>query len=181
LASIEYLIKQFLSPDKRLLDLSNYHIGDKGCESLVQSSQLKRGKLRQLRLPNNDISDEGAKVLAECEFFKNLTELDLYGNVISDDGVKAIASSPHLKKLKKLGLYGNLIEDEGAIAIAESDVLTKVTHLFITANRIRREGIEALKNARSRTRLCHLHVDDLSEYAYEEEMHEDDEEDVDED
>ena len=136
-ASTEYLIKQFLSPDKRSLDLSNYNLGDKGAREITQSPQLKRGKLRSLRLPNNSISDEGAKDIANCEYFKNLTELDLYGNVISDDGVKAIATSPNFARLKKLGLYGNLIEDEGAIAIAESEVLNKVTHLYISANRRR--------------------------------------------
>ena len=167
MASVEYLIKQFISIDKRVLDLSNYNLGDKGTAGLTRSPQLKRSKLRWLRLPNNNISDEGAKEIANCEYFKNLTELDLYGNVISDDGVKAIANSPHMAKLKKLGLYGNLIEDEGAVAIAESPVLLKVTHLYLTSNRVRREGIEALKKAKCRTRLCHLHVDDLSDFVYE--------------
>lgn len=174
-ASVEYLIQQFLSPDKRSLDLSNYNLGDKGAREVTQSPQLKRGKLRSLRLPNNNISDEGVKDIANCEYFKNLTELDLYGNVISDDGVKAIASSPHFTRLKKLGLYGNLIEDEGAIAIAESEVLTKVTHLYISSNRVRREGIEALKKAKCRTRLCHLFVDDMDEFEYEDALDEDDE------
>lgn len=58
MASTEYLIKQFLSPDKRSLDLSNYNLGDKGVREITQSPQLKRGKLRSLRLPNNSISDE---------------------------------------------------------------------------------------------------------------------------
>ena len=36
MASTEYLIKQFLSLDRRRLDLSNYNIGDKGVSELVR-------------------------------------------------------------------------------------------------------------------------------------------------
>ena len=99
MASVEYLIKQFLTPDKKDLDLSNQNLSDKGVIQLAGSKQLKR--LTKLRLPNNNIGDEGAIVIADSEIFKNLVELDFYGNVISDEGVKAIASSPYMAKLKK--------------------------------------------------------------------------------
>ena len=42
---------------------------------------------------------------------------------------------------------------------------------------IRKEGIEALKNAKCRTRFCHLFVDDLSDFAYEDDLDDDDDED----
>ena len=94
MASVEYLIKQFLSPDKKVLDLSNQVLGDKGAVTLAKSKQLKR--VKRLALANNNISDEGAIAIANSEKFKNLTELDFYGNVISDDGVKAIAECPSI-------------------------------------------------------------------------------------
>ncbi len=172
-ASVEYLIKQFLTPDKKNLDLSNQNIGDKGAIKLSQSKDLRQ--LKKLVLPNNNISDEGVVAIANSENFKQLTDLDIYGNVISNDGVKAIAESPHMSNLRKLSLYGNLVEDEGAIAIAESRTLSKLKHLFITSNRIRRDGIESLKKAKCRTRLCHLYVDDLKDFYYEEVSDEDDE------
>ena len=42
MASVEYLIKQFLSEDKKSLDLSNQVLGDKGAVSLAKAKQLKR-------------------------------------------------------------------------------------------------------------------------------------------
>ncbi len=86
MASVEYLIKQFLTPDKKNLDLSNQNIGDKGAITLSKSKSIKR--LKKLMLPNNNIGDEGIIAIANSENFKNLTDLDIYGNVISDDGVK---------------------------------------------------------------------------------------------
>ena len=65
MASVEYLIKQYLSDNKRSLDLSNFNLGDKGAAILAQSQSLS--KLRRLSLPNNSIGDEGAISLANSE------------------------------------------------------------------------------------------------------------------
>ena len=165
MASVEYLIKQYLSADRKKLNLSNFNLGDKGAVMLAKCKELSR--LQRLGLPNNNIGDEGATALANSELFKNLRDLDLYGNVIGDDGVKALLNSPYLSRLRKLNLYGNLIEDEGAMAIAESpQLLPNLTYLYLTANRIRKDGIDALKKAKTRTRLCNLHVDEIEEFVY---------------
>ena len=73
MASVEYLIKQFLTPDKKNLDLSNQNIGDKGAVQLSTSKNLR--KLKKLILPNNNISDEGIAAIANSENFKHLTDL----------------------------------------------------------------------------------------------------------
>jgi Ran GTPase-activating protein (RanGAP) involved in mRNA processing and transport len=165
MASVEYLIKQYVSADRKKLNLSNFNLGDKGAIMLAKSKELSR--LERLGLPNNNIGDEGAAALATSPLLKNLIELDLYGNVIGDDGVKALFNSPYLTKLKKLNLYGNLIEDEGALVIAGSpNLLPHLSYLYLTANRIRKEGIDALKKAQTRTRLCNLHVDEIEEFVY---------------
>lgn len=165
MASVEYLIKQYLSPDRKKLNLSNFNLGDKGAVMLAKSKEV--GRLQRLGLPNNNIGDEGATALANSQLLKNLIELDLYGNVIGDDGVKALFNSPYLTRLKKLNLYGNLIEDEGAMVIAESpDLLPRLSYLYLTSNRIRKDGIDALKKAQTRTRLCNLHVDEIEEFVY---------------
>ena len=75
MASVEYLIKQFLSPDKKDLDLSNQNLSDKGAIQLAESKQLK--KLTKLRLPNNNIGDEGAIVIADSKIFKNMARSPL--------------------------------------------------------------------------------------------------------
>ena len=62
MASVEYLIKQFLTPDKKNLDLSNQNIGDKGAIKLSKAKNLS--KLKKLILPNNNISDEGITAIA---------------------------------------------------------------------------------------------------------------------
>ena len=66
-ASVEYLIKQFLSEDKKILDLSNQVLGDKGAVALAKSKHLKR--VTRLTLANNNISDEGAIAIANSEKF----------------------------------------------------------------------------------------------------------------
>ena len=75
MASIEYLIKQFMTPDKKSLDLSNQQIGDKGAIKLSEYKSFR--KLKRLILPNNNISDEGISAIANSEKFKHLIELDL--------------------------------------------------------------------------------------------------------
>ena len=44
MASVEYLIKQFLTPDKKNLDLSNQNIGDKGAIKLSKAENLSKLK-----------------------------------------------------------------------------------------------------------------------------------------
>ena len=66
MASVEYLIKQFLSPDKKSLDLSNQTLGDKGAVTLSNSKQLKR--VKRLTLANNNISDRTVITSLESSF-----------------------------------------------------------------------------------------------------------------
>ena len=99
MASVEYLIKQFLSEDKKILDLSNQVLGDKGAVALAKSKYLKR--VTRLTLANNNISDEGAIAIANSEKFKKLIELDFYGNVIIISSRKLLQLTEY-RKINKI-------------------------------------------------------------------------------
>ena len=49
MASVEYLIKQFLTPDKKNLDLSNQNIGDKGAIKLSKAKNLSMEEAKAQR------------------------------------------------------------------------------------------------------------------------------------
>ena len=70
--------------------------------------------LKVLYLHNNNISDAGAKELAQALKVNNsLTVLDLYNNNISDVGAKEIAQALKVNNsLTVLDLYNNNISDE---------------------------------------------------------------------
>ena len=68
MASVEYLIKQFLSSDKKVLDLSNQVLGDKGAVTLAKSKQLKR--VKRLHYITFVISISSRKLLQLTEYRK---------------------------------------------------------------------------------------------------------------
>ena len=82
------------------------------------SDELKKGigdivydKVKELYLGNNNISDEGAKALAEAlKVNTALQELDLDFNKISDEGAKALAEALQVNTaLQELWLNLSLI------------------------------------------------------------------------
>jgi Leucine Rich repeat len=100
--------------------------------------------LKSLKMGYNDISDEGAKVLAAST---TLTKLDLRGNEISDEGAKALAAN---SSLNTLDLGNNVINDAGVIALAGNSTLTK---LSLWVNSIGVEGAKALAANSTLTQL----------------------------
>ena len=66
MASVDYLIKQYLSEDKRTLDLSNFNFGDKGASTLAKSEKLNK-------------EQQFTKAWKKCENDKSyVDEKDLY-------------------------------------------------------------------------------------------------------
>ena len=92
--SIEELIRDRLSADKKTLDLSGTNIGTRG-----------------------------AKVLAGMSLFLNVETLLLQGNKIKYAGMKSLAKSPHSVNLKHLDLWGNMIGDMGLKVLSESSYI----------------------------------------------------------
>ena len=103
--------------------------------------------LKILNLSKNDITKEGAKILAPAlEENKSLEYLDLSQNRLGVYGMQLIAQS--LKKnqtLKGLNLFKNIIDVDGARALRELlKVNRSLEFLDIGHNRIRAKGLEAV-------------------------------------
>ncbi|XP_059508766.1 nucleotide-binding oligomerization domain-containing protein 1 isoform X2 [Stegostoma tigrinum] len=128
------------------LELDNNNINDYGVKELVPCFN----KLTVVRLSVNQVTDDGAKVLAEELLkYKIIKILGLYRNQITDVGARFIAQvveeCPHLrtlkiglnkltseggkllaraiqksKAIKDIGMWGNQIGDVGAVAFAEA-------------------------------------------------------------
>src|SRR5262249_39138799 len=76
------------------LSFNGNNISDEGARALAQSNHLPR--LTSLRLDNNNIGPEGARALADSPQLAGLTHLNLNGNHIGGEGARALAASPHL-------------------------------------------------------------------------------------
>nr|CDO19219.1 Nucleotide-binding oligomerization domain-containing protein 1 [Chiloscyllium griseum] len=128
------------------LELDNNNINDYGVKELIPCFD----KLTVVRLSVNQVTDDGAKVLAEELLkYKIIKILGLYRNQITDVGARFIAQiveeCPHLrtlkiglnkltseggkllaqaiqksKAIKDVGMWGNQIGDVGAAAFAEA-------------------------------------------------------------
>ncbi|XP_041040842.1 nucleotide-binding oligomerization domain-containing protein 1 [Carcharodon carcharias] len=128
------------------LELDNNNINDYGVKELIPCFD----KLTVVRLSVNQVTDDGAKVLAEeLTKYKIIKILGLYRNQITDVGARFIAriveECPYLrtlkiglnkltseggkllaqaiqknKAIKDIGMWGNRIGDVGAVAFAEA-------------------------------------------------------------
>jgi Ran GTPase-activating protein (RanGAP) involved in mRNA processing and transport len=83
-----------------------------------------------------------------------LTTLDLHGNDITEEGAKALAEMLQTKMtLTTLYLNNNNIKDEGAKALAEALQLhNTLTTLYLVRNQITEEVAQEVEVWRSRTR-----------------------------
>lgn len=105
-----------------------------------------------LRLPYNQLQDEGATIIATAlsdgiDAHRQLAVLDLGFNSIGDVGaasiaVHGIAGNPHLQCLC---LCGNNIGEKGALSIAAGILHgSSIKKLSLAANQLRPNGIKAL-------------------------------------
>jgi hypothetical protein len=102
----------------RELRLNNCKLGDEGTATLAGADNLR--DLRVLWVTQNRISDRGTTALASSPILSGLTDLDLWTNRLTDAGVRALLESPHLLALRKLELGDNTrITDESARAILQ--------------------------------------------------------------
>jgi uncharacterized protein (TIGR02996 family) len=116
-----------------------------------------------LELQNNDLDDEGLRVLAAAPLAK-LTNLELRANLFGADGVRALAGAPQLAGLHHLGLSHSQFDDapspgdDGAFALAQASHLTQVTSLGLQFWAIGVDGIRALAQAPQLAKLQTLRL-----------------------
>ncbi len=70
-------------------------------------------RIVDLNLGQNELGNEGARVLAGCPLLSGLRVLRLANCGIGDEGARALAESPHLNQLTTLDLGFNPIGDSG--------------------------------------------------------------------
>lgn len=109
-------------------------LSKKGVELLTEAAFLSQ--LHTLNLPENKLGDTGLMLLLMGDHFddKNLHTLDLSNNNISAEGAKLLANQPSMENLRTLNLSNNKIKDEGLEAILNSPHMKNLRTLIVTKN-----------------------------------------------
>ena len=123
-----------------VLELSGHSIDDKSIEQLSFALCQENIKVRDLRLPFNEITEIGIACLAPVldSAYSRLVSVDLSGNHIGDQGVAQLVhffKSPY-SKTQALSVRGNDITDSGMQSLAEAiaDPNCKLEELDISKN-----------------------------------------------
>jgi hypothetical protein len=113
--ALQFAKKASFLGELRLLDVGDNHFGPAGLTALVEHQPAA---LHTLGIRDNDLSDEGAKLLADSSASKSLLELDLSQNGLGTAAADALGESEHLRGLLILRLADNpLISDAVAAAL----------------------------------------------------------------
>ena len=123
------------------------------CHCLMNNSTLTA-----LNLSSNNITDEGAKRLAEAiKVNTTLQELNISMNKITDEGAKRLAEAIQINTtLQELNISMNKITDEGAKRLAEAiQINTTLQELNISKNWISKEGVMRIVEACTINRTLH--------------------------
>lgn len=99
------------------LEIAHNNLGPVGLEALLDRAPPS---LHSLGLRDNDLFDNGAKLLAESPASDTLLELDLSQNGLGPAGVDALGAAPHLRNLLLLYLKENRISQSSGEALAAS-------------------------------------------------------------
>ena len=89
-------LKEALNPSAQVtcVDLGGHGLGDAGAKQLAQVLNSWPTAVTELRLPGNEISDEGVKALAESLSRPSpLTTVVLCNNHVSESGQEALAAA----------------------------------------------------------------------------------------
>lgn len=108
------------------LELCGNELGDEGIEALLGGTFTR---LQSLRLSYNDISDAGARMLAETKSLPRLRELNLRRNRIADAGIRALCSGDFPDRLTSLNLEYNEFQNPGFDMLDQAFDETK-THIW---------------------------------------------------
>jgi uncharacterized protein (TIGR02996 family) len=93
------------------------------------------------------LGDTGVRLLAECPYLRNVTELLLEYHDIRNGGAIALAESPHLGELTTLRLTHNRVAAAGVRALVESPWLVRLTTLALSGNQLGDAGAHILAKA----------------------------------
>ena len=148
------------------LDLSFNSIGPLGCVEICELLKCRESQLKWLNLKRNQLTDEGAKYLAEAINNNNncqLRTLDLSLNKISCIGAQHLAEAINNNNchLRSLNLLFNKISDIGAQHLAEAIINNnncRLRMLDLRRNNISDIGAQHLAKAINNSQLHTLHL-----------------------
>src|SRR5207244_1062605 len=95
----------------RRLDVGHNHFGSAGLSALLERESPS---LHTLEMPDNDLYDQGAKLLAGSPASDALLEVDLSQNSLGPAATQALGESAHLRGLLVLRLADNPINESAA-------------------------------------------------------------------
>jgi hypothetical protein len=101
----------------RILEVSHNHFGPAGLESLLGR---KPSALHTLRMRDNNLSNEGAALLADSPASDTLHEVDLSQNELGVAATLALTKSAHLGSLRVLRLADNPLNESAMATLAAS-------------------------------------------------------------
>lgn len=161
------------------LDLSFNDAGDELADAIARSSI---NTLRTLRLSDNNISEDGALVLAQSPKLSELSSLSMASNPLGAQGFEALLALESLRSLdlrhiglrssaasqlgalnpartlQDLNLSGNLIEEPGALALVGNPDLVSLKKLELIRAGLTPRSALALASVAHLNALTHLHL-----------------------
>ena len=149
-ADLAWLAKSPVLSTIEDLTLQNSRLDDKALGTLLDSPHL--GRLRRLRLPFHQLSNEGIERLTEASL-PRLVELGL--------GVEV------MDRLGSGGRDGDGINGEGIVALCGWDQMAKIERLDLTGNQIGEMGLTAILASPNTKRLTTLRIRSVSDYDFE--------------
>ena len=149
-ADIEWLAKSPLLSTVEELTLEDSHLDDEALSELLESPHL--GKLRRLRLPFNQLGNDGIEHLTQTSL-PRLVELGLAVETMDNVGSG--------------GRDGDGINGEGIVALCGWDQMAKIERLDLTGIQIGEMGLTALLASPNTKRLTSLRIRSVSDYDFE--------------
>eukprot|EP01080_Neovahlkampfia_damariscottae_P011683 gene11683-4918_t len=161
----EKVVMRMLQQDPLNLDFTEKRMGDKGLEVLVDTLLSKKVELYRLELMGNELTDSSAGELVKLLKAGKVKELNLEFNMLTNIGAKILAT--HLlsdKKLLKISLYQNKLTDIGGKYFAQ--VIgrnTTLKTLILFGNKLTDDsGLEFVSNLKTKTSLTVLDLRNTS-------------------
>ncbi|HEU0029170.1 MAG TPA: hypothetical protein VFQ53_00970 [Kofleriaceae bacterium] len=149
-ADLAWLAKSPVLSTIEELTLENSRLDDDALGELLDSPHL--GKLRRLRLPFHQLTNEGLERLTQASL-PQLVELDLSVETMDNVGSG--------------GRDGDVINGEGIVALCGWDQMAKLQRLDLTGNQIGDMGLTAILASPNTKRLKALRIRSISDYDFE--------------
>lgn len=116
----------------RQLDVDHNYFGPIGLTALLERAPPL---LHTLQMRDNDLFDQGAKLLAESPASNVLLEVDLSENSLGPPAARALSESAHLRELRILRLTDNPIPETAANDLTASSLGQRLTILELDKGR----------------------------------------------